>query len=122
MCVQDLRITAGLTLREQFGTFPAGGKALMPSFSRATMVFGNNGENDFELSFRDLGGNERSCVRSAEYANGLVSGLQVYTRESLGPLIYGPLFLTGTEDSLWRVWWYEYDAPTHGAVERSLEG
>ena len=119
MCVQDLRITAGLTLAAKTITLDAAGIGVCPSFRTATLVFGEDSAGTFLLFGRSPDGTSIPVPNDLRFGQS-VPGLFVYSRDSLGPFLYQPLFIAGPAAGTCKVFWYEYDSKIDKSVSESL--
>lgn len=121
MCMQDLSIQAGLTVRRVQGVYDAAGNVPIPGFRRAVMIWGFDTDSQFRLAmFQDAGSSFQ--LPSATDLGTTVTAARVYRRESFSLVPPGQLVAKGVAGSTVDIFIAEYDAATDSQVLRLSTG
>lgn len=122
MCLQDLRITQGLTIRRIDLTTGADGTVPLDAMRRMLLLFMQSSDNVAGLFFVRPDGNLKPVPSDTRFSVADTS-YPVYTRESMGPFLYTPCLVksAAATATVW-VWVYEYDSSVDETVNTLFMG
>lgn len=122
MCMQDLAIQAGLKLRVVPGVSDANGRLYVSDMRRMVLMWAHASGNVARLGFQDAAGSNRLVPSDTRFTT-FDSSQPQYSRESIGPFAYMPVFFicSGAAEDV-EIYIYEYDASVDTVVNRMLQG
>lgn len=122
MCLQDLAISSGLRLTTHKLTTDGNGNVDLPGLRRAVLIFTKPPSGSC-FFYSQLGAGVEYAVPFDTRFSVNQNNTPVYSRESLGPFLYGPLYLrSGAAGEEVIVQVYEFDAQTDSQVNAMLQG
>lgn len=119
MCLQDLRIANYTTPQSRTVTGGADGFVAMPDLSLAYIIWGVYAGGDFYLLSSKVSGTDAAVPFDTRFQLPSSPG-RVWSRESLGALIRGPLFAEVATGETATVFWLQTDTDTFGLINQPL--
>ena len=118
MCVQDLRLANFTTPKIERLTADGTGEVTLPDVSKALLIWGFTTDQQVQLHSKANGLNVGPLPEDARYTiSGDPFDTPVYSRESLGGYIRGPLRAFGAPGETVSILWLELDDSAFGALQ-----
>lgn len=121
MCLQDLRIQAGMRVEAYSATFDGDGKHYLTDLRTAMLVWGVDDLDGFTLAVDRPDGGRAPIPADAEYS-GPIPERNAYSRKCFSGFGPGTVYIVGTAGEAVTYFIHRYDAGVDHAVSEMLAG